>query len=218
MTKLKPDPNSPHDPQTCICAGCSAVRGDKIRNARVEPSVCKTCGKALKMASQEPLITYIACDCVEQGGEFVKELKQCIPSDCMVVIRNEGLKQKIARQAEEYGELESKHIKCGIDMMVLYEEIKQLQAQIARLEGALKDTRLELACPETMNTEKEELYKVAALVVCEQHRIQAELKKVRLLLRDALPNIECKDNSQSGLITAIGEYLQALKEKTNDQV
>lgn len=29
------------------------------------------------------------------------------------------------------------------------------------------------------------------------------------LLQAALPHIECKNNSQSGLITEIGEYLQA---------
>lgn len=38
-------------------------------------------------------------------------------------------------------------------------------------------------------------------------------EKLRKLLQDALPHIECKNNSQSGLITEIGEYLeQALKE------
>lgn len=41
-----------------------------------------------------------------------------------------------------------------------------------------------------------------------------EYEKLVKFLKDALPHIECKNNSQSGLITAIGEYLeQALKEK-----
>ncbi len=38
-------------------------------------------------------------------------------------------------------------------------------------------------------------------------------KGLRELLEEALPNIECKNGNQSGLITTIGEYLQALKEK-----
>ncbi len=38
--------------------------------------------------------------------------------------------------------------------------------------------------------------------------LEAENKRLRELLQDALPHIECKNNSQSGLITEIGEYLQ----------
>ncbi len=37
--------------------------------------------------------------------------------------------------------------------------------------------------------------------------LEAENEKLRKLLQDALPHIECKNNSQSGLITEIGELL-----------
>ena len=42
-------------------------------------------------------------------------------------------------------------------------------------------------------------------------RLEAENEKTQKLLQEALPHIECKNNSQSGLITEIGEYLQALE-------
>ena len=51
-------------------------------------------------------------------------------------------------------------------------------------------------------------------VISVAQQLQAELAQAEVLLRDALPHIECKNASQSGLITAIGEYLgaeQALK-------
>lgn len=38
--------------------------------------------------------------------------------------------------------------------------------------------------------------------------LKTENKKLRELLQDALPHIECKNNSQSGLITEIGEFLE----------
>jgi len=42
--------------------------------------------------------------------------------------------------------------------------------------------------------------------------LEADNDRLRELLQAALPYIECKNNSQSGLITEIGEYLQqALK-------
>lgn len=40
---------------------------------------------------------------------------------------------------------------------------------------------------------------------------QEELEGARWLLKGALPHIECKNATQSGLITEIGEYLAALK-------
>ncbi len=43
-------------------------------------------------------------------------------------------------------------------------------------------------------------------------KAQKERGELRGLLQDALPHIECKSNSQSGLITEIGEFLQALVE------
>ena len=39
--------------------------------------------------------------------------------------------------------------------------------------------------------------------------LEVEKKRLRELLRDALPHIECNNNSQSGLITEIGEYLES---------
>lgn len=43
---------------------------------------------------------------------------------------------------------------------------------------------------------------------CEDYEVlQAENKQVKELLQAALPNIECKNNSQSGLISKIGEVL-----------
>ncbi|KKL61793.1 hypothetical protein LCGC14_2191760 [marine sediment metagenome] len=44
-----------------------------------------------------------------------------------------------------------------------------------------------------------------------EDKLKAENKRLRSFLQDALPHIECMTNSQSSLITAIGEYLQTLK-------
>ena len=41
-----------------------------------------------------------------------------------------------------------------------------------------------------------------------KHESEERIKKLRELLQEALPHIECKNNSQSGLITEIGEYLE----------
>jgi len=38
-------------------------------------------------------------------------------------------------------------------------------------------------------------------------QLRAKNKRLKALLQAALPNIECKNNSQSGLITEIGEFL-----------
>lgn len=38
--------------------------------------------------------------------------------------------------------------------------------------------------------------------------LEEQLTKARGLLREALPHIECNSYSHSGLITAIGEYLE----------
>ena len=42
---------------------------------------------------------------------------------------------------------------------------------------------------------------------------QVEIERLRKLLRDALPNIECQNNFQSGLISAIGKYLESVESK-----
>lgn len=42
---------------------------------------------------------------------------------------------------------------------------------------------------------------------CAYKKLQAELDQAKRLLEEALPHIECRNNTQSGLITAIGKYI-----------
>ncbi len=59
------------------------------------------------------------------------------------------------------------------------------------------------------------LLEVAAGIRQLQSQLAAEQeknKRLRELLAAALPNIECTNSNQSGLITAIGEYLEGLAE------
>ena len=53
---------------------------------------------------------------------------------------------------------------------------EQQQKRIAELEEESKDVRLGLALPMTMGTDKEPLYKVAAMVVCELLKLETEIK------------------------------------------
>ena len=50
----------------------------------------------------------------------------------------------------------------------------------------------------------------------EKHIVECELTSARTLLKDALPNIECSNGNQDGLITAIGEYLAARPQKESE--
>lgn len=65
------------------------------------------------------------------------------------------------------------------DWVELEKEYSELILKNLKLEAELKDTRLELCCPETMNTEKEKLHKVAAMVICAKLNIQAENERLR---------------------------------------
>ena len=50
----------------------------------------------------------------------------------------------------------------------------------------------------------------------EKHILECKLTSAINLLQDALPNIECSNGNQDGLITAIGEYLAAPPQKGQD--
>jgi hypothetical protein len=105
---------------------------------------------------KEFLELFVGNTCVDQSGEFVRFLRnayKAVSSETIRYARNCG-KTALADCINSIPEA------CDI---------------IARLEGEAKDTRLELACPETMDTEKEELCKVAAIVVCEKHRLTTAL-------------------------------------------
>ncbi len=47
----------------------------------------------------------------------------------------------------------------------------------------------------------------------EIEQLKAENEQAVKFLEEALPHITCENHFQSGLITAIGTFLQALKEK-----
>ena len=47
-------------------------------------------------------------------------------------------------------------------------------------------------------------------------RLEKENKQAMKFLRDALPEIECVNHFQNGLITAIGTFLEALKENDDE--
>jgi hypothetical protein len=53
------------------------------------------------------------------------------------------------------------------------------------------------------------LIKTHAALIKDTTGLQSRLDAAEGLLRDALPHIECKNADQSGLITAIGEFLEA---------
>ena len=59
---------------------------------------------------------------------------------------------------------------------------------IDRAEAELKDIKLELSCPETMECaqKKEPLYKWAATIVCAKHELQARLDREKALNKDLL--------------------------------
>ena len=63
----------------------------------------------------------------------------------------------------------------------LYDRIGSLEQENRKLEKELKDIKLELSTPETVEcmNKKEPLYKWAALIVCENHRLKAENKELR---------------------------------------
>lgn len=53
----------------------------------------------------------------------------------------------------------------------------------------------------------ETLRAVADKLEAENKQQAAEIERLKKLLRDALPHIECRNDYQSGLITKIGETL-----------
>jgi len=65
------------------------------------------------------------------------------------------------------------------DWVELEKEYSELILKNQKLQAELKDARLELCCPETINTEKEKLHKVAAIVLCAKLNIQAENERLK---------------------------------------
>ncbi len=130
----------------------------ELENLGHRQQPCKTCA-----GSGRVLIKDIACwhiykpcsDCQPEAGELSKELK-------------EAFTEIIAHKRSWEGN--------DTQLLIL------AKVRLDRQAEELKDTRLELACPETVGSEGEELYKVAATVMCEKHRLAREIKRLKELL------------------------------------
>ncbi len=83
-------------------------------------------------------------------------------------------------------------------------EIKKLKAKNEELrQGIINDRNDVVLVPK----------KIYEKIYDHLEKFEADNKRLRSFLEDALPHIECTNNSQSGLITitAIGEYLKFKK-------
>lgn len=58
-----------------------------------------------------------------------------------------------------------------------------------------------------------EIGEILAKAANEIEQLQSRISELEKMLSDALPHIECKNAFQSSLITAIGEYFEALKKR-----
>ena len=63
----------------------------------------------------------------------------------------------------------------------LYSVENEVRDHVEQLEKQLEDIKLELSTPETMEcaSKNEPLYKWAALIVCENHRLKKELQVLK---------------------------------------
>ena len=138
---------------------------------------------------------------IELRAEHVKKLQA----------ENERLNTIIDNRAEDKVVLE-KYKKLQAELTELKAEnadLKQegdvmwkgLNGQIAKLQSEL----------DTLSVESLDIQQAAEQNLTKQiDELQAELDKTQELLREALPHIECVNGLQSGLITEIGEYFEAL--------
>lgn len=121
--------------------------------------------------------------------------------DCPSVRDCREVRKEFVRQAEK-----------------LTEELKEKDAEIEavtrRAESAESDWQLAEAKTKRLKDRNKQLVTENQLLrtsINEHQRaidkVVEENKRLRGMLRDALPHIECKNDSQSGLITEIGEYL-----------
>lgn len=70
---------------------------------------------------------------------------------------------------------------------------------------SIADTLIDISHESSLKKpEKVSLRRIAK----EVKELEVEVERLQELLQSALPHIECKNNSQSGLITEIGEYLE----------
>lgn len=92
-----------------------------------------------------------------------------------------------------------------------YQELGELRVRCQHLqaENAKYKQRVSKLTSECLTVENDlsESYKRINGAKEEKRLLQAENERLKELLQAALPNIECKNNSQSGLITEIGEFL-----------
>ena len=128
----------------------------------VDRPTCNECGKVFMLCVGPP-----------EAGELSTKLRETL--ECL-------------DNAVETADLDNKNLDeidfhlrelIAEKMFKLCELANKAAEKLDHQAAELKDTRLELACPETLGSDKEELYKVAATVMCEKHRLAAELKELK---------------------------------------
>ena len=134
---------------------------------------CETCGDKPRGVPAKNGGWTTCPDCQQpEATEFTRRFRILLDTQDKTSIVQEAYEAcgKLDRQAAKIRQLE----RIVVDAK---ECVKITQERNNQQAALLRDTRLELACPETLNSDNEELYKVAATVVCEKHRLTGEIKR-----------------------------------------
>lgn len=89
--------------------------------------------------------------------------------------------------------------------MAIESATKSLKAENKRLKAKNKELQ------QGIINDRDDVVLVPKKIYDQLENLKFENKRLVSFLQDALPHIECMTNSQSSLITAISEYLQALE-------
>ena len=92
-----------------------------------------------------------------------------------------------------------------VGLKAIAKKYAELEKEIAKLKAELKSANDGV---DHGNEVIEDLVKQNDKIKAENAKMKDEVAKLRRLLQDALPHIECNNESQSGLITEIGQFLE----------